>query len=89
MARYLISRLISLGLTLIAASLVIFAVLEIVPGDVASVMLGMNATDEALAALRDQLGLNQPLTCATSPGSPVFSLAIWVYPTPTKCRSPI
>lgn len=61
MARYLFSRLLSLGLTLLAASLVIFAVLEIVPGDVASVMLGMNATDEALAALRDQLGLNQPL----------------------------
>lgn len=62
MARYFLTRLTSLILTLLAASLVVFAVLEIVPGDVASVMLGMNATDEALAALRDQLGLNAPLS---------------------------
>ncbi len=61
MLRYLLTRLLSLALTLLAASLVIFVVLEIVPGDVASVMLGMNATEEALAALREQLGLNDPL----------------------------
>ncbi len=61
MLRYLLTRLLSLALTLLAASLVIFVVLEIVPGDVASVMLGMNATEEALTALREQLGLNDPL----------------------------
>ncbi|MFT6273905.1 MAG: peptide/nickel transport system permease protein [Dinoroseobacter sp.] len=47
-------------LTLLAASVVIFLVIEVVPGDVAAVMLGLNATPEALAALRDQLGLNDP-----------------------------
>ncbi len=61
MARYFLTRLTSLILTLLAASVVVFFVLEVVPGDVASVMLGMNATQEALAALRDQLGLNAPL----------------------------
>ena len=47
--------------TLAAASLVIFLALEIVPGDPAEVMLGVNATDEAVAALRESLGLNRPL----------------------------
>jgi peptide/nickel transport system permease protein len=60
MARFLLTRLTSLVLTLLAASVVIFLVIEVVPGDVAAVMLGLNATPEALAALRDQLGLNDP-----------------------------
>ena len=61
MLRYLLSRLISLVLSLAVASLVIFAMLEIVPGDPAAVMLGMNAQPEALAALRAELGLDLPL----------------------------
>lgn len=60
MVRFLLTRLTSLMLTLLAASVVIFLVIEVVPGDVAAVMLGLNATPEALAALRDQLGLNDP-----------------------------
>ncbi len=47
--------------TLILASLFIFFALEIVPGDPAQVMLGINATDEAVAALRESLGLNKPV----------------------------
>lgn len=39
----------------------VFAVLELVPGDPAQLMLGINATDETLAALREQMGLNQPV----------------------------
>jgi len=45
--------------TLIFASLVVFLALEIVPGDPAQVMLGINATDEAIAALRKSLGLDR------------------------------
>ena len=60
MARYLLARLLSLVLTLAAASLVIFVVIEAVPGDAATVLLGLNATPETLAALREQLGLNGP-----------------------------
>lgn len=48
-------------LTLVAASIVVFAMLEVVPGDPARLMLGMNATEDAVAALREQMGLNQPL----------------------------
>lgn len=47
--------------TLAAASVVVFAALEIVPGDPAQVMLGVNATDEAVAALREALGLDRPV----------------------------
>lgn len=58
MQRYLFRRLISLGLSLVAASLVIFAVIEVVPGDPAAYMLGLNAQPETVEALRDRLGLN-------------------------------
>lgn len=61
MLRYTLSRLISLGLSLIVASLAIFAVIEVIPGDPASFMLGMNATEDTVAALREQLGLNGTL----------------------------
>jgi len=54
-------RLLSLSLSLVAASLVIFLVMEVVPGDPASFMMGMNADPQAVAALRSQLGLDEPL----------------------------
>jgi len=57
--RYALTRLASLALSLAAASLVIFLLMEIVPGDPAATMLGMNATPEAVAALRAELGLDQ------------------------------
>lgn len=58
MARYLLLRALSLGLSLIVASVVIFALIEVVPGDPASFMMGLNATEENLAALRTALGLD-------------------------------
>lgn len=60
MLRFFLSRLTSLALSLIAASIVIFLVLEVVPGDPAQFMLGMNTSPAAVEALRDQLGLNAP-----------------------------
>ncbi|WP_415400702.1 ABC transporter permease [Tateyamaria sp. SN3-11] len=59
MLRYTLKRLVSLCISLAIASLVIFAVIEVAPGDPASLMLGVNATDETLAALRAELGLDQ------------------------------
>ena len=61
MPSYLLGRVISLVLSLLAASIVIFLVLEVVPGDPAQFMLGLNATEELAARLRDELGLNAPL----------------------------
>jgi peptide/nickel transport system permease protein len=58
---YIAKRLLIGLATLLAASLVVFAVLEVLPGDPAQLMLGINATPDAVAALREQLGLDQPL----------------------------
>ncbi|MEO0546984.1 MAG: ABC transporter permease [Pseudomonadota bacterium] len=60
MIKALAHKLIWAALTLVAASILVFLALEIVPGDPAEVMLGINATDEAVAALRKQLGLDLP-----------------------------
>ena len=58
---YSLRRLASLCLTLFAASLFVFAVMEILPGDPAELILGINAQEDTLAALREQMGLNLPL----------------------------
>ncbi len=60
MIGYILRRLAALVLTLLAAALVIFVVLEILPGDPAAVTLGLNAAPEALAALRAEMGLDKP-----------------------------
>ena len=57
---FLLKRFASFVATLIAASMVIFAVLALLPGSVVEVMLGETATPEAVAALTHQLGLDQP-----------------------------
>ncbi|MEL6645940.1 MAG: ABC transporter permease [Pseudomonadota bacterium] len=58
MLRFFLKRLVSLILSLAVSSLVIFAVVEVIPGDPAAFMLGLNAAPEAVAALREDLGLN-------------------------------
>lgn len=60
MTSYLAGRLASILVSLLVASIVIFLVMEVVPGDPAQFMLGMNAQPDTLAALRNQLGLDQP-----------------------------
>ena len=55
-----IRRIVSLTLSLIVASAVIFAVVDLVPGDPASFMLGTGARPDTVAALREQMGLNLP-----------------------------
>ena len=59
MLRYTLKRAFSLALSLCAASAIIFAVVEVAPGDPASFMLGMNARPDTVAALRAELGLDQ------------------------------
>ncbi|NLH68638.1 MAG: ABC transporter permease [Brooklawnia sp.] len=46
--------------SLLMASLIVFALLNLLPGDLAGVMLGPNATPEAVEALRGRLGLDRP-----------------------------
>ncbi|TDE40104.1 ABC transporter permease [Antarcticimicrobium sediminis] len=61
MTYYLARRMLSFALTLFAVSIVVFAAMNVLPGDPALTILGLDATEDALAALREQLGLNAPL----------------------------
>lgn len=61
MRAFLLRRCLSLLATLLAASLVIFLTLDVLPGDPAAVILGTGARPDTLAALRAQMGLDQPL----------------------------
>mgnify|MGYP003635354003 CR=1 FL=1 len=61
MGYFLFRRTAGFILTLIAVSIVVFGVMNVLPGDPALTILGMDATEDALAALREQLGLNEPL----------------------------
>ncbi len=69
MLSYILSRFVALALSLVVASLVIFVMIELVPGDPASFMLGLNAAPDTVAALRAELGLD---------GSPVERYLRWV-----------
>ena len=62
LVRLIAGRIFTALVTLLIVSLVLFGALEILPGDVASRILGRSATEESLALLRDELGLNRPAT---------------------------
>jgi peptide/nickel transport system permease protein len=60
MLKFILTR-IALGLlSLLAVSILIFVATELLPGDVASAVLGQGATKETLAAYRIELGLDRP-----------------------------
>lgn len=61
MSVFLAKRLLALLLTLLVASIVVFTVMEVLPGDPALLILGINAQPDTLAALRAQMGLDQPV----------------------------
>jgi peptide/nickel transport system permease protein len=61
MTAYILRRLIMLIPVILVVGIVVFALVHLTPGDPAAVILGDSATPEALANLREQLGLNDPL----------------------------
>jgi peptide/nickel transport system permease protein len=60
MSVFLFKRLLTFLATLAVASVLVFSVLELLPGNIAQVMLGETATPEATAALEKKLGLDRP-----------------------------
>jgi len=60
MSVFFAKRFMTFLATLVGASIVIFIVMEILPGDPALVILGVDATDEAVLALTKELGLDRP-----------------------------
>ncbi len=61
MSRFLAVRALTLAAGLFLASLIIFAALRLLPGDVAQVIGGTTASPEYVAAIRERLGLDRPL----------------------------
>src|SRR5258708_12739140 len=60
MLQYTLRRLGFLLLTLLITSVIIFVIAQLLPGDVARIRLGREASEDAVAAMRVKLGLNDP-----------------------------
>ncbi len=61
MSAYILRRLVLAVPTLVGVTLVVFALIRLVPGDPARLVLGLQASEEEVQRLRVQLGLDQPL----------------------------
>lgn len=60
MFAYIIKRLLWLIPVVIGVSLILFGIMQLVPGNPAAIMLGTNVTPEAIAALNEKFGFNEP-----------------------------
>ena len=60
-AHFIARRLVHMIPVLFGVTLIVFALLQLIPGDPATTMLGLQARPESLAALRQELGLDRPL----------------------------
>ena len=61
MLKYILRRLLLLIPILLGVILLIMFIMDLTPGDPATLLLGMNATPEAVQQLNDELGFNDPL----------------------------
>ena len=59
--RYIVQRLVASGVTLLGVSCIVFLMVRLLPGDPARVIAGLLATEDDVALMRRQLGLDQPL----------------------------
>lgn len=60
MFRYVLRRFVAALVSIVLASALVFAAVLAIPGDPAEIILGLNASPQALEALREKLGLNVP-----------------------------
>lgn len=60
MLHYIGKRLLHLIPVLLGMTIIVFFMIRLIPGDPAQVILGQQATAEAIAALNEKLGLNEP-----------------------------
>ena len=56
--KYILKKILTLILTLFLISILVFMIFQVIPGDPALSILGTEATEEKVEALREQLGLN-------------------------------
>jgi len=59
--RYILRRVAAMAATLVFVSVLVFVVIRVLPGDPALIMLGIEASPDAIARIRSSLGLNQPV----------------------------
>mgnify|MGYP006290132383 FL=1 len=61
MWKFALRKFLFMILTMVVMSILVFILVELMPGDTAQIILGMNATPEALEELREAMGLDEPL----------------------------
>jgi len=61
MLRYIIRRILLLFVTMLLTSVIVFGLTQLLPGDIARLLLGREASEQALENFREQFGLNDPL----------------------------
>ena len=61
MLKYILKRILAMIPVMLGVTLLVFVILNMAPGDAATNMLGDYAEEAELEALRDELGLNDPL----------------------------
>ncbi len=61
MQRYVVRRVAALAVTLLFVSLLVFVVVRVLPGDPALIILGLEASPDSVARVRQALGLDQPI----------------------------
>lgn len=61
MTRFIARRLVFMIFTLLVSTMLVFGATHVLPGDVATMVLGREASDEARQSLREELGLDKPL----------------------------
>ena len=61
MAKYILKRILAMIPVMLGVTLLVFIILDMAPGDAATNMLGDYAETSELEALREELGLNDPL----------------------------
>ena len=77
MARFIARRLVFFVVTLVLTSLIVFFLTRVLPGDVARVILGREASEEAVAAKRAELGLDDPLAVQYADWAADFLAGDW------------
>lgn len=71
MGRYILRRLISAIPVLLGITVIVFAIMSLIPGDPATAILGAYATPENVARINRDLGLDQPAIQRYSSGSAI------------------
>lgn len=61
MFKYIIKRLLALIPVILGVTFLVFMIMQLAPGDAAKLVLGEGATQEEVEALREQMGLNDPI----------------------------